>query len=70
MVHDKPYEPLVFRFTIREIALLTTIVALALGWGLDHWSSEMRAKQAKIRIDEMMRRLQVEARLQLRSTSP
>ena len=25
------------RFTTRELFLLTLIVALCLGWGLDHW---------------------------------
>ena len=26
-----------FRFTIRDLLLLTVIVALAIGWWLDHW---------------------------------
>ena len=26
-----------FKFSIREVFLLTAIVALACGWGLDHW---------------------------------
>jgi hypothetical protein len=43
-----------FRFTIRETAMLTAIVALALGWGLDHWSSEMRAKRSQVRFEEMV----------------
>jgi hypothetical protein len=28
-----------FRFTIRELLLLTVIVALGLGWGLESWRS-------------------------------
>jgi hypothetical protein len=26
-----------FRFTIRELVLMTVVVALAYGWGLEHW---------------------------------
>ena len=36
-----------FRFTIREIVLLTLIVALALGWWLDH--RQMAAPLAEYR---------------------
>jgi len=28
-----------FRFTIRDVLWLTVVVALGLGWVLDHWSS-------------------------------
>jgi len=26
-----------FRFTIRELVLVTAVVALAIGWAADHW---------------------------------
>jgi len=26
-----------FRFTIRELVLLTLVVAMGVGWGLEHW---------------------------------
>ena len=26
-----------FRFTIRELVLLTLVVAMGVGWALDHW---------------------------------
>jgi hypothetical protein len=32
----------VFRFTIRELVLVTAIVALAFGWGIDHWAAKSR----------------------------
>ena len=26
-----------FRFSVRELLLITAVVALVMGWGLDHW---------------------------------
>jgi hypothetical protein len=30
------------KFSIRDLFLVTVIVALVLGWGLDHWRQEVR----------------------------
>ncbi len=39
-----------FRFTIRELVLLSIVIALALGWGLDHTRIEATmAKAAMLR---------------------
>ena len=33
---NRPREPPMFRFTIRDVLWLTVVVALALGWWVDH----------------------------------
>ena len=37
-----------FRFTIRELLLLTVIVGLGAGWWLDHQAMELAKEQAVI----------------------
>ena len=34
-------KPLMFRFTIRDVLWLTALVALAVGWAVDHWQSRV-----------------------------
>jgi len=36
-----------FRFTIRELVMLTVIVALGAGWFMEHWKLERTADQLK-----------------------
>lgn len=45
------------RFTIREWALICIIVGLALGWGMDHWSTVMIEKRRAAQMQEMMLKL-------------
>jgi hypothetical protein len=35
-----------FRFTIRDVLLLTAVVALAMGWLIDHQSTSYRLREA------------------------
>jgi len=35
------------KFTIRDLFLVTMIVALALAWGVDHWKTHRRLKQVE-----------------------
>jgi hypothetical protein len=41
-----------FRFTIRELVLLTLVVAMGVAWGVDHWCSptgQLRHRAAGMR---------------------
>jgi hypothetical protein len=44
-----------FRFTIREVVLVTAIVAIGLGWWLDHGQLEYRATRAELFAQDAMR---------------
>jgi len=48
-----------FRFTIRELVLLTVIVAMGLGWGIDR--AQLRAERSKA-ISETAQALNARAR--------
>jgi hypothetical protein len=39
------------RFSIRDLLLVTVIVALVLGWGLDHWRLASRCAMQAAAID-------------------
>ena len=42
------------RFTIRDILLLTVIVAVATGWGLDRWRLARRAAELELKTKMLM----------------
>lgn len=42
-----------FRFTIRELLLLTLSVALGLGWGLERWRRERLERDAELAQNEV-----------------
>jgi hypothetical protein len=41
-------EPLMLRFTIRDVLWLTVVVALAVGWGLDRVQLQRAEKRARM----------------------
>ena len=38
-----------FRFSIRELMLVTLVVALSVGWAIDHWRPNNPCLQAELR---------------------
>ena len=44
-----------FRFTIRDVLLVTVSVALALGWGIHSHRLSLRAEVAELRVSELER---------------
>ncbi len=47
-----------FRFTIRELVLLTLVVAMAVGWGVDHWRMATALQDSRHDAREIWYRLQ------------
>jgi len=50
-----------FRFTIRDVLLLTVVAAFAVAWGIDHFRLTSRLKETEAR--EQLRRAEIEEAL-------
>lgn len=44
------------KFSIRDIMFVSGIVALAVGWGLDHWRQAREKEMAKETIESLLSR--------------
>jgi hypothetical protein len=55
------------KFTIRDLFLVTLIVALVLGWSVDHWRQASAAKQVehdwRLYEHDLLRRLDADSSL-------
>lgn len=49
-----------FRFSIRELMLVTLVVALSVGWAIDHWRTNSAYRNAMIRSEAMETKLRIE----------
>jgi hypothetical protein len=47
-----------FRFTIRELVLVTAVVALALGWGIDRLYTTKRLSDMREGVRTMVRKIE------------
>jgi hypothetical protein len=49
-----------FRFSIRDVLWLTVVVALAVAWGLDHWSAARSRERDAALLEEARQRALME----------
>ena len=42
-----------FRFSIRELMLVTLVVAVSVGWAIDHWRPSNPSRKVAIRYNAM-----------------
>ena len=49
-----------FRFSIRELMLVTLVVAISVGWAVNHWRTNDANIKAMIKSDAMEDKLRIE----------